>query len=113
MSNRNIVKLAIAQMDAVEWGSDAYEVARYAVAKALSPGHYECLRQIMKAPVWDGDICSKAARGELFDFGLATRVCFKNEQGYTAATYRAYTILTALDNEDDLPPWAKSDSDGT
>ena len=44
-------------------------------------------------PVWDGNVVSKAARNDLIGFGLATRCCFMGEQGYTAATYKAFTVF--------------------
>lgn len=52
----------------------------------------DSLRQLMKVPTWDGDVISKAARDDLIALGLATRCCFKMEQGYTVATYLAYTV---------------------
>ena len=53
----------------------------------------DVLKQILfHGPVWDGDIVSKSGRGVLFDCGLAVRCCFKGEQGFTAASYRAYPV---------------------
>ena len=91
-----IVAKAIAVMDKEEYGSDAFDVAAWAIYGAMDSGQREVLRQLLfNGPVWDGDICSKAARGDLFDWGLAVRCCFKGEQGYTAASYRAYTVYKA------------------
>jgi hypothetical protein len=60
---------------------------------ALSPGQREVLRQLLfQGPVWDGNIISKADRDDLISSGLATRCCFMGEQGYTAATYIAFSV---------------------
>ena len=53
---------------------------------------HEQLDQIVNGPIWDGDVISKSCRDELFDYGLAVRVCVNGEQGYTGATYFAYTV---------------------
>lgn len=42
---------------------------------------------VEKGPVWDGNIPSKAGRDQLIDLGMAVRVIFKGEDGFTAATY--------------------------
>lgn len=40
----------------------------------IGPNARECLLQLfVHGPTWDGDIVSKAGRGELFDRGYATR----------------------------------------
>lgn len=67
--------------------------------KIIDKGLIEQLKQLVDGPIWDGDIISKNARGELFELGLAVRVCCKGEQGFTGATYYAYTIL-AVDTEE-------------
>lgn len=96
MRNREIVDRAIKAMDQAEFGSNAFDVAAWAAYQAMDSGQREVLRQLLfHGPVWDGDVCSKAARGDLFDWGLAVRCCFKGEQGYTAASYRAFTIYQA------------------
>ncbi len=60
---------------------------------ALDSAQREVLRQLLfQGPVWDGNVVSKAARDDLIDYGLATRCCFLGEQGYTAATYTAYSV---------------------
>lgn len=95
-----IVTRAMAVMDKEEFGSDAFDVAAWAAYTAMDGGQRECLRQLLfNGPVWDGDICSKAARGDLFDWGLAIRCCFKGEQGHTAASYRAFTIYNAVEKK--------------
>ena len=61
---------------------------------ALSPDRREVLKQLLfQGPVWDGNIASKRARDDLIAYGLATRCCFMGEQGYTAATYTAYSVF--------------------
>jgi hypothetical protein len=53
----------------------------------------EQLRQLLfQGPVWDGSVISKSSRDRLIEYGLAIRCCFKGEQGYTAATYIAYSV---------------------
>lgn len=60
---------------------------------ALSSAQREVLRQLLfQGPVWDGNVPSKSARDDLIVHGLATRCCFLGEQGYTAATYLAYSV---------------------
>lgn len=59
----------------------------------LTSGEREVLKQLLfQGPVWDGCISSKVARNQLLDYGLATRCCFMGEQGYTAATYLAFSV---------------------
>lgn len=61
---------------------------------ALSSGHREQLAQLInKGPVWDGDVISKAHRGDLIRWRLASRVMVKGKWGYTAATYLGGHIL--------------------
>jgi hypothetical protein len=63
---------------------------------ALSSGQREVLNQLLhQGPVWDGNIISKSARDDLIEAGLATRCCFLGEQGYTTATYKAFTVFKA------------------
>ena len=60
---------------------------------ALTAIQREMLRQLVeKGPVWDGDVCSKTARGALFDLGLASRAIVKGESGYTVANYRGHAV---------------------
>lgn len=59
----------------------------------LTDGEREQLRQLLfQGPVWDGCVLSKSDRNSLIRYGLATRCCFKGEDGYTAATYLAYSV---------------------
>lgn len=59
----------------------------------------EQLHQLVHGPVWDGNIISKNHRGKLFAMGLAIRVCYKGEQGYTGATYAGYSVLKRLEKK--------------
>jgi hypothetical protein len=68
---------------------DQYDALAFACWSTMSSAHRDVLRQLMKAPTWDGDIASKSARDDLIDAGLAVRCCFNFEQGYTTATYLA------------------------
>ena len=80
---------ALAKMETDE----GYMTYGAVVWDALDGGQREQLRQLLfQGPVWDGNIISKHARGDLFKYGLATRCCFMGEQGYTAATYKAYSV---------------------
>lgn len=61
---------------------------------ALPRGHRASLEQLVKrGPVHDGDVISKAHRGDLIRWGLASRVMVKGEWGYTAATYCGGHVL--------------------
>lgn len=63
------------------------------IAACLLPKElHEQLSQLVGGPIWDGDIISKTYRNELFSLGLAIRVCYKGEQGFTGATYFAYSV---------------------
>jgi len=73
--------------------SDGYFQFAHLAACLLDSRLHEQLRQLVLGPVWDGDVISKSLRGELFELGLAIRVCCKGEQGYTGATYFAYSVL--------------------
>lgn len=87
------VKEAVALISHNDTDTDDRERAAAAAWRGMTPGQKECLSQLLlNGPVWDGDITSKSDRGELFNLGLAVRCCFKGEQGYTAATYPAFTI---------------------
>lgn len=75
--------------------SDDYLGQGGIVWDALSSAERDVLKQLLfQGPVWDGNIVSKSARGDLFEYGLAVRCCFLGEQGYTAATYAAYSAFT-------------------
>lgn len=76
--------------------SEEYIAASFALHHSLSGGQREQLKQLVeRGPVWDGDVVSKSARDDLIGLGLATRVCVKGEQGFTAANYRGWDVLRA------------------
>lgn len=73
---------------------DGYFTYGAIVWDALDSGQREVLKQLLfQGPVWDGNVPSKRARDDLIGYGLATRCCFLGEQGYTAATYIAYSVF--------------------
>lgn len=90
--DREQVTRAIAAME-----DDAKYFSYAAIAwDGLSSGQREQLNQLLhQGPVWDGNVISKCDRSDLINFGLATRCCYKGEQGYTAATYLAYSVFKA------------------
>lgn len=69
----------------------------HAIALIFPKNLIEQLQQIVNGPIWDGDIISKHYRERLMEIGLAIRVCCKGKQGYTGATYTAYSILKKID----------------
>lgn len=90
---KNLVEQALAVMRGADFASDAYEIGAFAAWQALSPAHRETLDQLLdRGPIWDGDVVSKSARDDLLRWGLATRCCFRREQGYVAATYNAFVV---------------------
>lgn len=90
MTHADQVTAAIAAM---RQGDDKYFSYGAIAWDGLSEGEREQLRQLLfQGPVWDGCIISKTDRNTLIDYGLATRCCFRGEQGYTAATYLAYSV---------------------
>lgn len=76
-------------------GGDGYFEAAHLVAVLLPKSLHEQLTQLVNGPIEDGDIISKSCRHDLFEVGLAIRVCHKGEQGYTGATYFAFSVLKA------------------
>lgn len=89
MSDERMVKLL------VEWGESAdkgYFEFAHLVACFLDKKLHDQLNQLVNGPIWDGDVMSKSYRSDLFHLGLAIRVCHKGEQGYTGATYFAYSV---------------------
>ena len=75
---------------------DGYFHYAHLAALILDKRLHEQLEQLVNGPVWDGDVICKSHRDELFDLGLAIRVCCNGEQGYTGATYFAYSVLKKL-----------------
>ena len=63
----------------------------------LNSGERDTLLALWRGnPVEDGDIPSKVGRDALLSLGLAVRCCVCGEQGYTAASYLAGTLLASL-----------------
>jgi hypothetical protein len=79
-----------------ERDADLYFETVHAIALIFPRDLREQLTQLVKGPVWDGDVISKTHRGRLFAMGLAIRVCCKGEPGYTGATYFAFSVLKKL-----------------
>lgn len=82
--------------DSDKFDTEEYEGAIFGLWSAMNSGHRDVLRQLMKAPTWDGDICSKTSRDDLIDCGLAARCCLDFEQGYTTATYLAGSVWRVM-----------------
>lgn len=87
-----LVKEALEQTAAAEYGSQAHTYYGGLAWKALGVGRQGQLEQLLKGPTWDGDVIGKSARDDLLSLGLAVRCCVNYEQGYTAASYLGYTI---------------------
>ena len=86
-------------IELVKRGSQAdegYFEFAHIVACLLDKHLHEQLQQLINGPVWDGDVISKTHRNELFDLGLAIRVCCQGQQGYTGATYFAYGVMKRI-----------------
>ncbi len=66
------------------------------VAIILPKDLREQLAQLVNGPVHDGDVVSKSARDALIDLSLGVRVCLGGNQGYTGATYFAYSVLKII-----------------
>jgi hypothetical protein len=77
--------------------SDGYFQYAHLVACLLDKSLHEQLRQLINGPIWDGNVISKSQRDELIRLRLATRVCCKGEQGYTAARYFAFSVMKIVD----------------
>lgn len=90
--DRQQVLRALAAME----NDDRYFSYAPIVWDGLSSGQREQLNQLLhQGPVADGNVISKSCRDELISFGLAVRCCYMGEQGYTAASYSAYTVFRA------------------
>ena len=103
MKNPKIAELLFL-MDKIDAGDTDYKINESKAYAAAAAEVWSCLNGLQRevlthllfqGPVCDGYIISKQARGDLFGWKLATRCCFMGEQGYTAATYRAFTIFDA------------------
>lgn len=97
---RTLAQLAahVSALHATEekFDTDEYDGAVFALWSALTGAHRDVLRQVLKAPTYDGNICSKSARNDLIEAGLAVRCCVNFEQGYTTATYLAGSIWRVM-----------------
>lgn len=86
------LRVAVDRMDTDE-GYFAYASIAW---DALSSAQREVMNQLLhQGPVADGNIISKSARGDLIEAGLAVRCCYLGEQGFTAASYKAFTVFKA------------------
>lgn len=94
MTNR--IEIIRELVDQVETAEESYFDICKAIALIFPKEIIEQLEQLVNGPVWDGNVISKSDRGVLFDMSLAIRVCCKGEQGYTGATYTAFTILKEI-----------------
>jgi hypothetical protein len=77
--------------------SEGYFQYAHLVACLLDRRLHEQLRQLINGPIYDGSVISKSQRDELLRLRLATRVCCKGEQGYTAARYFALSVMKVVD----------------
>ena len=79
-----IIEQAIDVLHRAEFNSAERAVALYTIKMTIPTVDRDALWQLMfQGPVYDGDVISKAARNRLLDWKLATRCCYKGEQGYT------------------------------
>jgi hypothetical protein len=77
-----------ANMDAEFFDYEEFENECLDKWVALTPREREVLKCLCKdGPLWDGDIPSKQGRDSLLDKNLAVRAMFKDQFGYTVATY--------------------------
>jgi len=83
-------------VDSQKTEEDNYFEIVHAIALIFPKNLIEQLQQLVKGPIYDGDIISKSNRSELFDMGLAIRVCCKGEQGFTGSPYIGYSIVKKL-----------------
>lgn len=90
----NIIKELILISDRSE---EQYFDIVHAISLLFPKRLIEQLTQLVNGPVYDGDIISKSGRDELFDMGLAVRVCSKGGQGYTGSKYIGCSILRGLE----------------
>jgi hypothetical protein len=96
--NSDVLRAAVKGLHGSEQGSGTYTTASFALYHALSGAHREALSQLVKqGPVYDGDVISKSLRDDLMQLGLASRVCYKGEQGYTAANYAGWDVLRSVE----------------
>ena len=82
-----------------ETTEEARDESTKRILSLMTPAHWEVLEQLLNSPTWDGNIISKVHRDDLINVELATRVCYKFQQGYTAATYPANTLWQAANRK--------------
>lgn len=87
--DKDIIKL----IQRAQVQDDGYFELVNEIAQKFPKKLYEQLYQLVLNPTWDGHIISKSDRGELFELGIAVRVCAYGGQGYTASRYIGYSIL--------------------
>ena len=92
----NDIELTKEIITAGQHSADGYFDYAAVVARRLPKRLHEQLQQLVDGPVRDGDVISKSSRSDLFDFGLAVRVCVKGEQGFTGATYFSYSVMKII-----------------
>ena len=89
------IREIVTKISAEEQGSDRYSNLVKTLKELIAP-RLDQLEQLIKhGPVDDGDVIAKSHRDDLLNWGLATRVCCKGQQGYTAATYRGWNVFYA------------------
>lgn len=93
--SHELTKFLIKKTQDDRYSDDYFELCRL-IARVFPKHLKQQLAQLLRGPVWDGDVMSKQHRGELFDLGVAVRVCNKMEQGYTASKYIGYTIYEEI-----------------
>ena len=94
MKDNDFLKELIARASKAHKGYFHYA---HLVVVLLDKHLHESLAQLIGGPVWDGDVISKSCRDELIDLGLALRVCCNGQQGYTGATYLAYSVMKIVE----------------
>lgn len=101
MSSNNFLEVEAlriaALLKATSQLSNTYDVQCAALHSVIVElGCLNTLKQlVVHGPVEDGDVLSKSQRDFMISLGLASRVCVKNEQGYTAANYIGWGVYKA------------------
>jgi len=90
-----LVKKCLEVFKKADQCSSEYDLACFVMKHTLSSSHMEQLEQLISGPVWDGNVLSKHHRDDLLEMGLAVKVCAAGAQGYNAATYRGWEVLSA------------------
>ena len=91
--NRNVTSL-IKTLLSYDQCNEKYDICCLAIQTTFKDSHLDSLRQLVElGPIEDGNIISKNRRDDLISWGLASRIYYHGEQGYTAATYIGGNIL--------------------